>query len=105
MKNILKLLLGLTFCMGMYFTSNAQSKTDTLPAEDQIVCRQISENVFDCYVEGDFEDLEVPEEQEKYDPNKDKMKKDDGLYEEKDKARKKEEEEYVEPEMREINTE
>ncbi|MBX9852049.1 MAG: hypothetical protein K2X86_09855 [Cytophagaceae bacterium] len=58
MKNKMKLLLGFIFSFGLFLTSNAQSDSSGgLPAEDQIVCKQVSENVFDCTVEGEFEDM------------------------------------------------
>lgn len=52
MKNVVKWICGMFLSTGLYITANAQT-TDSMsaPAEDAIVCRQVAENVFDCYVE------------------------------------------------------
>lgn len=66
MKNLVRWVFGLFFTLGLYVTSNAQ--TDSVaPADDAIICKQVAEDVFDCYVQEDLEseeELNTTEESE-----------------------------------------
>jgi hypothetical protein len=60
MKNVVKWVFGLFLSAGLSVAANAQTKDSaTAPAEDAIVCRQVAENVFDCYVEEGTPDNEL----------------------------------------------
>src|SRR4051794_18676052 len=50
MNKVVRLIFGLVFTVGAYVSVNAQTSADSLAKDDAIVCRQISDNVFDCYV-------------------------------------------------------
>jgi Skp family chaperone for outer membrane proteins len=66
MKNLVKLVFGLFFTLGIYVSANAQADS-TAPADDAIVCKQVAEDVFDCYVQEDLEteeDMKTNEESE-----------------------------------------
>jgi hypothetical protein len=71
MNKVIKLVLGFVFSAVIGFSANAQR--DSAAAQDEaIVCREVSENVFDCYLKQN------KSEQENYtDENRSKKRKDD----------------------------
>jgi len=58
MKSLMRIFSVLFFSAGLFLTAKAQDTSMNAPAEDAIVCTQIAENVFDCYVQpgGEFEE-------------------------------------------------
>lgn len=51
MKSVMRLFSVLFLSMGLFLSAKAQDDTSmNAPAEDEIVCTQVAENVFDCYV-------------------------------------------------------
>lgn len=54
MRKVVKLVFGLVFSLGIFATAKAQDSSANMPSEDDaIVCVQVSEDMFDCYVMED----------------------------------------------------
>lgn len=75
MRGIIKVFSVLFFSLGMFLTAKAQDDNVKAPAEDAIVCTQVAENVFDCYVQpgGEFEEYEGEEGTREEDLNQEEM--------------------------------
>jgi hypothetical protein len=78
MKNVMKGIMGFVFSFGLLFTANAQTdssaSTDTSagPSPDDIVCVQVSENVFECGIIEYPDSLSTDSSARRDDPFKDR---------------------------------
>lgn len=61
MRKVVKLVFGLVFSLGLALTAKSQDSSANMPSEDDaIVCVQVSEDMFDCYVMSDSAAMENP---------------------------------------------
>ena len=56
MKNIMKYIGACLLSLTFFMTAKAQDTTKQSSKPDDIVCVQISENVFDCYMKKDLDE-------------------------------------------------
>jgi hypothetical protein len=68
MRSLIKGITVLLFSMGFLLTANAQDDSVNVPSEDAIVCIQVGENVFDCFLQPGSE-LEEPGSEGLGEPN------------------------------------
>ena len=55
MENIMKYIMACLFSLAFLITANAQDENITSPGPEDIICVQVAENVFDCYLKEDFD--------------------------------------------------